>query len=88
MHLSTTLLPVLGLAAHALVIPLSCNKDVNEMSLAESVAAYFDKLELATKRTLLHDTTGPEAGADVRPRSPIKPPHRGLGVQPQDQHAS
>ncbi|KAI0287439.1 Six-hairpin glycosidase-like protein [Russula brevipes] len=38
------------------------------MSLAESdaaVKAYFSKLEPATKKTLLHDTTGPEAGADV-----------------------
>jgi hypothetical protein len=39
------------------------------MTLAESDAAvkeYFAKLEPATKKTLLHDTTGPEAGADVR----------------------
>ncbi|KAF8494643.1 Six-hairpin glycosidase-like protein [Russula emetica] len=38
------------------------------MTLAESnaaVEAYFSKLEPATKKTLLHDTTGPEAGADV-----------------------
>ncbi|KAF8473009.1 Six-hairpin glycosidase-like protein [Russula ochroleuca] len=38
------------------------------MTLAETdaaVKAYFSKLEPATKKTLLHDTTGPEAGADV-----------------------
>ena len=73
MHLST-LLPTLGLATQALAIPFSCNKQVNKMSLAESdaaVAEYFAKLEPATKRALLHEITGPEAGADVRSRSPI-----------------
>lgn len=48
--------------------PLTCDKHPDEMTLAESDAAvkeYFSKLEPATKRTLLHDTTGPEAGADV-----------------------
>lgn len=63
-----TLLPAIGLASQVLSSPFSCNKDPNEMTLAESDAAvkdYFSKLEPATKRTLLHDTTGPEAGADV-----------------------
>ncbi|KAI0250155.1 Six-hairpin glycosidase-like protein [Lactifluus subvellereus] len=63
-----TLLPAIGLASQALSSPFSCNKDPNEMTLAESDAAvkeYFSKLEPATKKTLLHDTTGPEAGADV-----------------------
>ena len=69
------LLSALGLASQALASPLSCNshafslnKDSYEMTLAESDAAvkeYFSKLEPATKKTLLHDTTGPEAGADV-----------------------
>ena len=39
------------------------------MTLAETdeaVKTYFSKLEPPTKKTLLHDTTGPEAGADVR----------------------
>jgi hypothetical protein len=70
----STLLPALGLVTQALAIPLSCGKDVNEMSLAETnaaVADYFSKLEPVTKHTLLHDTTGPEAGADVRSRSPM-----------------
>jgi len=76
----SVLLPALGLAAHALAIPLSCDKDVNEMSLPESdaaVAEYFAKLEPATKKALLHEITGPEAGADVRSRSPIGWPHGG-----------
>ena len=63
------LLPVLGLATQALSVSLSCEKDVHEMSLAESdaaVAEYFAKLEPATKHALLHEITGPEAGADVR----------------------
>jgi hypothetical protein len=69
------LFSALGLASQALASPLSCdsdgfslNKDPYEMTLAESDAAvkeYFSKLEPPTKRTLLHDTTGPEAGADV-----------------------
>jgi hypothetical protein len=63
------LLPALGLAAHALAVTLPSDKDVNEMSLAESdaaVAEFFAKLEPATKWALLHEITGPEAGADVR----------------------
>ncbi|KAI9454335.1 Six-hairpin glycosidase-like protein [Lactarius psammicola] len=71
-----TLLPVLGLATQALALPLSCDKDVNEMSLAESdaaVADYFAKLEPATKRALLHEITGPEAGADVGVISAVIP---------------
>lgn len=67
----STLLPALGLVTQALAIPLSCSKDVNEMNLIETdaaVAEYFSRLEPVTKYTLLHDTTGPEAGADVRSR--------------------
>ena len=67
----STLLPVLGLVTQALSasLRLSCKKDVDDMSLAESdvaVEEYFSKLEPATKWALLHDITGPEAGADVR----------------------
>ncbi len=64
-----TLFSVVGLASQAFSSPLSCDKDISEMTLAESdeaVKAYFSKLEPATKKTLLHDTTGPGAGADVR----------------------
>lgn len=64
-----TLFSVLGLAIQVFSNPFSCNKDTSEMALAESdaaVKAYFSKLEPATKKTLLHDTTGPSAGADVR----------------------
>ena len=64
-----TLLSVVGLASQAFSTPFSCDNDISEMTLAESDAAvkeYFSKLEPATKKTLLHDTTGPEAGADVR----------------------
>ena len=56
------------LASQAFAGPLSCDNDAFEMSLAESDAAvkdYFSKLEPATKWTALHETTGPEAGADV-----------------------
>ena len=65
------LLPALGLVTQALSasLRLSCEKDVDDMSLAESdvaVEEYFSKLEFATKWALLHDITGPEAGADVR----------------------
>jgi hypothetical protein len=69
------LFSALGLASQVLASPLSCDsggllldKDPYEMTLAESDAAvkeYFSKLEPPTKKTLLHDTTGPEAGADV-----------------------
>ncbi len=63
------LFSVLGLASQAFSSSFSCDKDIGEMTLAESdaaVEAYFSKLGPATKKTLLHDTTGPEAGADVR----------------------
>jgi hypothetical protein len=64
-----TLLPAIGLVGQALSSPFSCDSDPMEMmTLAEldaEVKEYFSKLEPATKRTLLHDTTGPEAGADV-----------------------
>jgi hypothetical protein len=72
MHLSI-LLPALCLVNQVLSTSLPCEKDVDEMSLAEldaAVAEYFAKLEPATKWALLHDLTGPEAGADVRYRSP------------------
>jgi len=62
------LVSALGLAGLALASPLSCDNDPPVMTLAESDAAvrkYFSKLEPATKWTALHDTTGPEAGADV-----------------------
>lgn len=64
-----TLFSALGIVSQAFANPLSCQKDPNGMTLEESDAAvkeYFSELEAATKRTLLHDTTGPEAGADVR----------------------
>ena len=67
------LLPTLGRAAQILAVALSSDKDANEMSLAESdaaVAEFFAKLEPATKWTVLHDITGPEAGADVCSMSP------------------
>ena len=64
-----TIFSVVGLASQALSSPFSCDKGISEMTLAESDSAveeYFSKLEPVTKKTLLHDTTGPEAGADVR----------------------
>ena len=64
-----TLFSAVGLASQALSSPFSCDKDISEMTLAETdeaVKTYFSKLEPPTKKTLLHDTTGPEAGADVR----------------------
>ncbi|KAN0138299.1 glycoside hydrolase family 15 protein [Lactarius tabidus] len=72
----STLLPVLCLVTQALSASLSCEKDVDEMSLAESdaaVAEYFANLEPATKWALLHDITGPEAGADVGVISAVIP---------------
>lgn len=65
----STLLPALCLVTQALTISHSCEKDMDDMTLAESdaaVADYFSKLEPATQWTLLHEITGPEAGADVR----------------------
>jgi hypothetical protein len=64
-----TLFSVVGLASQAFSSLFSYDKDMSELTLAESdaaVKAYFSKLEPATKKTLLHDTTGPEAGAGVR----------------------
>ena len=65
------LLPTLGLVTQALSasLRLPCEKDVDNMGLAESdvaVAEYFANLEPVTKWVLLHEITGPEAGADVR----------------------
>jgi len=67
MHL-LTLVSALGMASQAFAGPLSFGNGPFEMTLAESDAAvkeYFSKLAPATKWTALHDTTGPEAGADV-----------------------
>ncbi len=76
----STLLPTLGLVtyAYALATPFSCKQDVSEMNLAESeaaVAEYFVKLEPATRHALLHEVTGPEAGADVRSKSLVNLSH-------------
>jgi hypothetical protein len=63
-----TLLPTLGLASQALASSHSCyaqRPDVREVPSDKSVKEYFSKLAPATKKTLLHDTTGPEAGALV-----------------------
>jgi len=71
-----TLLTSLGLASQAFASPFSCSpslKDTNDMTLEEmdaAVQAYFAQLEPATKKTALHDVTGPEAGADVRSNPP------------------
>jgi hypothetical protein len=74
-----TLLTSLGLASQAFASPFSCSpKDPNDMTLEETddaVHAYFSKLEPATKKTALHDTTGPEAGADVRRNPPLSRPY-------------
>ena len=67
MHLST-LLSTLGLAAQTLAVALISDKDVNKMTLAESdavVTDFLSKLERGTQQALLHEITGPEAGADV-----------------------
>jgi hypothetical protein len=74
-----TLLPTLGLVGQALATSHACYAfpDVPERSgeipSDKAVKEYFAKLAPTTKSTLLHDTTGPEAGADVR--SPSNPPH-------------
>jgi hypothetical protein len=63
-----TLLPAIGLVGQALSSPFSCDRDPMETTLAEldaEVRDYFGKLGPVTRKTLLHDTTGPEAGADV-----------------------
>ena len=67
----STLLPALGLVTQALSASLghSCEKGVEHLNLADSDAAvteYFSRLEPVTEYTLLHDVTGPGAGADVR----------------------
>jgi hypothetical protein len=64
----STFLPVLGLAGQALAASHSCAAKLPGSGLPsdKDVKAYFDNLAPATKKTLLHDTTGPEAGADVR----------------------
>ncbi|KAI0267065.1 Six-hairpin glycosidase-like protein [Gloeopeniophorella convolvens] len=69
----STILPALGLAGQALAS--SCYREGQQLARLpvpgseipsdKDVKAYFDKLTPATKYTLLHDTTGPEAGADV-----------------------
>ncbi|KAI0301059.1 Six-hairpin glycosidase-like protein [Multifurca ochricompacta] len=63
----STLLPILGLATGQ-VLASSCEAQwPNGRGIPSDTAvkAYFDKLAPATKKTLLHDTTGPEAGADI-----------------------
>ncbi|KAI9451528.1 Six-hairpin glycosidase-like protein [Russula earlei] len=59
----------LGLVAQALAVSHSCFAQPpsrgREIPSDRDVKAYFDKLAPATKSTVLHDTTGPEAGADV-----------------------
>jgi hypothetical protein len=65
----STFLPVLGLAGQAaLAVSHSCGGKLpgSKIPSDKDVKAYFDKLAPPTKKTLLHDTTGPEAGADVR----------------------
>ena len=64
----STFLPLLGLAGQALAASHSCAAKLPGSGIPsdKDVKAYFDKLTPATKKTLLHDTTGPEAGADVR----------------------
>ena len=62
-----TFLPALGLAGQALAASHSCAAKLPGRGIPsdKDVKAYFDKLAPATKHTLLHETTGPEAGADV-----------------------
>jgi len=70
--LLSTILPTLGLVGQVLAVSHACfaaqppTSYRSEVSSDKDVRAYFDKLAPATKKTLLHDTTGPEAGADVR----------------------
>jgi hypothetical protein len=74
-----TILPTLGLVGQALATSHQCSSyaDVPErsgqISSDKAVKEYFAKLAPPTKKTLLHDTTGPEAGADVRSTSPRLP---------------
>src|SRR6266404_324464 len=66
----STFLPTLGLAGQALATGSlhRCNtqwpRNAGVASDAQ-VTDYFAKLASATKRTLLHETTGPEIGAEV-----------------------
>ena len=68
-----TVLPTLGLVGQALATSHACSlagypdvpKRSGQISSDKAVKEYFAKLAPATKKTLLHDTTGPEAGADV-----------------------
>jgi hypothetical protein len=62
-------LPTIGLVGQALSVSHSCYAQSprgGEVPSDKDVRAYFTKLVPTTKSTLLHDTTGPEAGADVR----------------------
>lgn len=64
-----TVLPALGLVGQALAVSHSCyaqSPREGGVPSDKGVKEYFTKLAPATKSTLLHDTTGPEAGADVR----------------------
>jgi hypothetical protein len=59
------LLPALGLAGQALASSHACQLSDGEIPSDKQVKEYFSKLAPITKKTLLHDTTGPEAGALV-----------------------
>lgn len=65
-----TFLPTIGLVGQAFaVLSHSCYAQSSrggDVPSDKSVREYFTKLVPTTKSTLLHDTTGPEAGADVR----------------------
>jgi hypothetical protein len=73
-----TLLPTLGLVGQGLATSHAF-PDVpqrsSEIPSDKAVKEYFAKLAPTTKSTLLHDTTGPEAGADVRAPSDPPPPY-------------
>ncbi|KAH9957842.1 Six-hairpin glycosidase-like protein [Lactifluus volemus] len=57
------LLPALGLVGQALASSHACQLSDGEIPSDKQVKEYFSKLAPITKKTLLHDTTGPEAGA-------------------------
>ena len=64
-----TFLPTLGLVGQVFAVSHSCYAQSprdGEVPSDKDVREYFTKLSPATKSTLLHGTTGPEAGADVR----------------------
>jgi hypothetical protein len=64
-----TFLPTIGLVGQAFAVSHPCYAQSSrggDVPSDKSVREYFTKLVPTTKSTLLHDTTGPEAGADVR----------------------